>query len=107
VQNALNLNRDPANGSGLDTSGAGAFPPLPATVADVVATLGAGLVALSFPEGAMIYLPGLSSYSVIEDGQSVTLGYTAGYLPIGLEPVGLCACVVQVPRGRREAVRLD
>jgi hypothetical protein len=35
---------------------------------------------------------------------AVTLGYTAGYLPIGLEPIRLCTCVVQVPRGRREAV---
>jgi hypothetical protein len=41
------------------------------------------------------------------DDQIVTLGYTAGYLPIGLEPIGLCTCGMQVPIGRREAVRLD
>jgi hypothetical protein len=34
----------------------------------------------------------------------VTLGYTAGYLLIGLEPVRLYIYIVQVPRGRREAV---
>jgi hypothetical protein len=34
----------------------------------------------------------------------VTLGYTAGYLLIGLEPIRLRTCVVQVPVGRREVV---
>jgi hypothetical protein len=37
----------------------------------------------------------------------VTLGYTAGYLLIGLEPIRLCTCVVQVPRGRREVVVVE
>jgi hypothetical protein len=66
----LNLNLNPANGSGFDTSDAGAFLSLTAavsTVADVVAILRVGLNTLSFPEGARAYLPGLSSYSVIED----------------------------------------
>jgi hypothetical protein len=50
VQNALNLNLEPANGSGLDTFGAVAF-----TAAVVVATvavntmLRVGLAALSLP----------------------------------------------------------
>jgi hypothetical protein len=35
---------------------------------------------------------------------SVTLGYTAGYLLIGLEPIRLCTYIVQVLMGRREAV---
>jgi hypothetical protein len=34
----------------------------------------------------------------------VTLGYTAGYLLIGLEPIRLCTCIVQVLIGRREIV---
>jgi hypothetical protein len=34
----------------------------------------------------------------------VTLGYTAGYLPRGLEPIGLCIYNVQVPIGRREII---
>jgi hypothetical protein len=97
VQNALNLNREPANGSGLDTSGAVAF----AAAVAVEVILRIGLAALSLPLPDIL---GLSSYFVIEDGQSITLGYTAGYLLIGLEPIRLCAYVVQVLRGRREAV---
>jgi hypothetical protein len=55
VQNTLNLNLEPANGSGLDTSGTGALvvAAVAATVAAVViaveAVLGVGLTALSFP----------------------------------------------------------
>jgi hypothetical protein len=37
---------------------------------------------------------------------SVTLGYTAGYLPTDLRTVRLCDCVVQAPWCRREAVGL-
>jgi hypothetical protein len=97
----LNLNQEPANGSGLDTSGAVAFA---AAVAAVDVMLGVGLTALSFP---LLDILGLSSYSVIEDDQSITLGYTAGYLLIGLEPIRLCTCIVQVSIGRREAVVVE
>ena len=34
-----------------------------------------------------------AAYS-LSQGPLVTLGYTAGYLPIGLEPVRLCTCNV-------------
>ena len=55
MQNALNLNRDPANGFDLDTSDAGALlPSLTTTVADVITILRDGLGALSFPKGAII-----------------------------------------------------
>ena len=58
------------------------------------------IVSLSFD--ALLSVP-ISFYKYI----SVTLGYTAGYLPIGLEPVGLYTYNMQVPKGRREAVRLN
>jgi hypothetical protein len=64
VQNTLNLNREPANGSGLDTSGAVAFAAAVAAVA-INAILGVGLAALSLP---LLDILGLSSYSIIEDG---------------------------------------
>jgi hypothetical protein len=54
VQNTLNLNREPANGSGLDTSGAVAFT----TTVAVKAILRIGLTVLSFP------LPDILTYRV-------------------------------------------
>jgi hypothetical protein len=66
VQNALNLNREPANGSGLDTLGAVAFAAAVAVTAVAVEVmLRVGLAALSLPLPDIL---GLSSYSVIEDG---------------------------------------
>jgi hypothetical protein len=47
VQNTLNLNREPANSSGLDTSGAVALAV--AVAVAVKAILGVGLSVLSFP----------------------------------------------------------
>jgi hypothetical protein len=92
VQNALNLNREPANSSGLDTSGTVAFITAVAVAAVAVeAILRTGLAALSLPRPDIL---GLSSYSIIEDGQSITLGYTAGYLLIGLEPIRLYTYIV-------------
>jgi hypothetical protein len=102
VQNTLNLNREPTNGSDLDTSGTVAFAAAVAVTAVAVeAILRVGLAALSLPLPDIL---GLSSYSVIEDDQSITLGYTAGYLLIGLEPIRLYTYIVQVPMDRREAV---
>jgi hypothetical protein len=37
----------------------------------------------------------------------VTLGYTAGYLSIGLEPIRLRIYIVQVPIGRREVIVIE
>jgi hypothetical protein len=66
VQNALNLNREPANGSGLNTSGTIAFTTAVAvTTVAVEAILRVGLTALSLPLPNIL---GLSSYSIIEDG---------------------------------------
>jgi hypothetical protein len=48
VQNALNLNLEPANGSGLDTSGAVALAAAVPVAMAVEAMLGVGLAALSF-----------------------------------------------------------
>jgi hypothetical protein len=67
----------------------------------VEAILRVGLAALSLPRSDIL---GLSSYSVIEDSQSVTLDYTAGYLLRGLESIRLYTYIVQVPVGRREIV---
>jgi hypothetical protein len=59
VQNALNLDREPANGSGLDTLGAVAFTAAVAVAAVAVeAILRVGLAALSFP------LPDILAYRV-------------------------------------------
>jgi hypothetical protein len=66
VQNALNLNREPANSSGLNTSGAVAFTAAVAVAAVTVeAILRVGLAALSLPLPDIL---GLSSYSIIKDG---------------------------------------
>jgi hypothetical protein len=44
--------------------------------------LGVGFTALSFSDRAILTLKSLSSYSIIEDGQSITSSYTSGYLLI-------------------------
>jgi hypothetical protein len=65
VQNTLNLNREPANGSDLDTLGTVAFAAAVAVTAITVdAIFRVGLTALSLP---LLDILGLSSYSVIED----------------------------------------
>jgi hypothetical protein len=65
VQNTLNLNREPTNGSGLDTLGAVAFAAAVAvTTVAVEAILRVGLAVLSLPLSDIL---GLSSYSIIED----------------------------------------
>jgi hypothetical protein len=43
---------------------------------------------------------------MIEDGQSVTLGYTLGYLLIGPYTIRLYDCVVQAPGWRIKAIGL-
>jgi hypothetical protein len=92
VQNALNLNRESANGSGLNILDAVAFAAAVAVAAVAVdAILGVGLAALSLP---LLDILGLSSYFIIEDSQSVTLDYTVGYLLIGLESIRLRIYVV-------------
>jgi hypothetical protein len=76
----------------LDISGAVAFAAAVAVAAVTInAMLGVGLtiLSLSLPD-----ILGLSSYSVIENSQSITLGYTVGYLPIGLEPIRLYIYIV-------------
>jgi len=66
MQNTLNLNREPINGSDLDTSGAIAFTAAVAvTTVAVEAIFRVGLAALSL---SLLDILGLSSYSVIEDG---------------------------------------
>jgi hypothetical protein len=66
MQNALNLNREPANGSSLDTLGTVAFAAAVAVATVAVnAILGVGLAALSLPLPDIL---GLSSYFIIEDG---------------------------------------
>jgi hypothetical protein len=66
VQNTLNLNREPANGSNLDTLDTVAFTAAVAVAAVAMeAILRIGLTALSLPLPDIL---GLSSYSVIEDG---------------------------------------
>jgi hypothetical protein len=65
VQNTLNLNREPANGSGLDILDAVAFAATVAvTIIAVEVILRMGLIALSLP---LLDILGLSSYSIIED----------------------------------------
>jgi hypothetical protein len=66
VQNALNLNRESANDSGLDISGTVAFAAavVVATIT-VEAILKIGLAALSL---SLLDILSLSSYSIIEDG---------------------------------------
>jgi hypothetical protein len=65
VQNTLNLNREPANGSGLNTSGAVTFTTAVAiTAVAIKAVLRVGLAALSLPLPDIL---GLSSYFIIED----------------------------------------
>jgi hypothetical protein len=90
----LNLNREPANGSSLDTSGAVAFATA-VTVAAVAmkAILRVELAALSL---SLPDILNLSSYSIIEDNQNITLGYTVGYLLIESEPIRLYTYIVQV-----------
>jgi hypothetical protein len=62
----LNLNREPANGSGLDTLNAVAFAAAVAVTAVAVdVILRVGLTALFFPLPDIL---GLSSYFIIEDG---------------------------------------
>jgi hypothetical protein len=76
----LNLYLEPAKGFDLNISGAVALAGSVDTVVTAVkAILDIGLTALSFPPGAILYLIGLSSYSIIEDGQSITLGYILEY----------------------------
>jgi hypothetical protein len=65
VQNVLNLNREPANGSGLNILGVVAFTAAVAVAAVTIdAMLGVGLTALSL---SLPDILGLSSYSMIED----------------------------------------
>jgi hypothetical protein len=65
VQNALNLNREPTNGFGLDTSGVVVFTAAVAVAAIIIdAMLGVGLTALSLP---LLDILGLSFYFIIED----------------------------------------
>jgi hypothetical protein len=65
VQNALNLNREPANGSDLNTLGTVAFTAAVTVAAITIkAILRVGLAALSLPLPDIL---GLSSYSIIED----------------------------------------
>jgi hypothetical protein len=65
VQNALNLNRKPANDSGLDISGAVAFATIVAvTIITIEAIFRVGLAALFLP---LLDILGLSSYFIIED----------------------------------------
>jgi hypothetical protein len=61
------------------------------TAVAIKAILRVGLAALSLP---LLDIPSLSSYSIIEDSQSITLGYTVGYLLIGLESIRLYTYVV-------------
>jgi hypothetical protein len=66
VQNALNLNREPANGSGLDTLDTVAFAAAVAVAAIIIdAILKVGLAALFLPLPDIL---DLFSYSIIEDG---------------------------------------
>jgi hypothetical protein len=66
VQNTLNLNRESANGSGLNTSDTVVFTAAVAVAAVTMnAILRVGLAALSLPLPDIL---GLSFYSVIEDG---------------------------------------
>jgi hypothetical protein len=61
----LNLNREPANGSGLDTSGAVAFTAAVAVAAVAIeAILKVGLAALFL---SLLDILGLSFYSIIKD----------------------------------------
>jgi hypothetical protein len=48
-------------------------------------------LSLSLPD-----ILNLSSYSIIEDNQNITLGYTVGYLLIESEPIRLYTYIVQV-----------
>jgi hypothetical protein len=65
VQNALNLNRESANSSGLDISGVIVFTAAVAvTTMAVEAILRVGLAALFLPLPDIL---GLFSYSIIED----------------------------------------
>jgi hypothetical protein len=62
----LNLNREPANGFGLNISDAVAFTIIVAVTAVAIeAILRIGLAALFLPLSNIL---GLSSYSIIEDG---------------------------------------
>jgi hypothetical protein len=65
VQNALNLNREPTNNSGLDTLDTVAFTAAVAVAAVAVeAIFGVGLTALFLP---LLDILGFSSYSIIKD----------------------------------------
>jgi hypothetical protein len=65
VQNTLNLNREPANGFGLDISGVVAFTAAVAVTAVTInIMLRVELAALSLP---LLDILDLSSYSIIED----------------------------------------
>jgi hypothetical protein len=92
VQNTLNLNREPANSSGLDTLDTVVFTAA-VTVAAVAIKIifRIGLTALSLPLPDIL---GLSSYFIIKNSQSITLGYTVGYLLIGLKPIRLYTYIV-------------
>jgi hypothetical protein len=104
VQNTLNLNREPTNDSNLDILGTVVFAAAVAVAAVVIKIIfRVGLTALSLPLPDIL---GLSSYFIIKNNQSITLGYTAGYLLIGLEPIRLYTYIVQISRGKREAVVL-
>jgi hypothetical protein len=66
VQNTLNLNRESANGSGLDTLDAVAFAAavvVAAVAVEAILRVGLAALSLSLPD-----ILGLSSYSMIEDG---------------------------------------
>jgi hypothetical protein len=65
VQNALNLNREPANGSNLDILDTIAFAAAVAvTTVTIKVILRVGLTALSLPLSDIL---GLFSYSIIKD----------------------------------------
>jgi hypothetical protein len=66
MQNTLNLNREPTNGSGLDTLDTVAFTTAVAvTIVAIKVVFRVGLTALFLP---LLDILGLSSYSIIENG---------------------------------------